>query len=61
MRPHLSAVTSVFSSTQTLEITQQKTYQMLLDGPQARLGVFVPLVFMPLIGPLASLALTQFL
>ena len=24
MSPHLSAVTSVFSSTQTLEITQQK-------------------------------------
>ena len=61
MRPHLSAVTSAFSSTQTLEITQQNTYQMLLDGPQAPLGVFVPLVVMPLIGPLASLALTQFL
>lgn len=58
MRPHLSAVTSVFSSTQTLEITQQKTYQTLLDGSQAPLGIFVALVVMALVGPLVSLALT---
>lgn len=56
MRPHLSAVTCVFSSTQTLEITQQKTYQTLRGGSQAPLGIFEALVvgFCLLVGPLVS-------